>query len=117
MAITHKHPFIAMLMKALDIPPTARWFELRVAVNEAVMVRCGYYPKLEPVDLPGGAFSYCEHCGRVFDRGTRGTCDGCGHTLSPTGQAKAAPTYANTKPGTDVSSVDISPWNRAGWSK
>jgi hypothetical protein len=33
------------LSKALGLPKNVRWLELRVAGNEAVTVRCEYYPE------------------------------------------------------------------------
>lgn len=37
-------PFVAQLTKALGLPKHVRWFELRAAVDEAVTVRCEYFP-------------------------------------------------------------------------
>jgi hypothetical protein len=35
------------LMKALGIPPTAKSFTLRAAVNQAITVECEYYPLVD----------------------------------------------------------------------
>lgn len=37
--------FVSELQKALCLPKDTRWFELRVAVDEAVTVKCEYYPE------------------------------------------------------------------------
>lgn len=44
MSISHQHPFIQELTKALGLPKQTRSFALRVGMNEAVTVECTYYP-------------------------------------------------------------------------
>lgn len=50
-----------IVMDALEIPPTSRWFEVRFAVGEPITVTCEYHPTEQPVlphipeDDDGGA--------------------------------------------------------------
>jgi len=41
----------AKFVKLLGLPKHTKWFELRVTVNEAVTVKCEYYPNLADLDL------------------------------------------------------------------
>lgn len=35
------------LIKILGLPKKTRWFELRVATNEIVTIKCGYVPEID----------------------------------------------------------------------
>lgn len=39
---------VVQLMKALGVPARCRWFELRVAVDEAITIKCEFYPDEGP---------------------------------------------------------------------
>jgi len=44
MAVTHHDELVRKLIKALNLPKETVWFEFRVAVDEPIAVKCGYYP-------------------------------------------------------------------------
>ncbi|MCA3183933.1 hypothetical protein [Cupriavidus sp.] len=44
------NPFVLALQDALGLPKTTQWFELRCAVDEAVVVRCAYLPRADGVE-------------------------------------------------------------------
>lgn len=50
MPITSRDPFITELRKRLGLPSHVTSFDLRVRMNEAVSVRCTYYPDPEKSD-------------------------------------------------------------------
>jgi hypothetical protein len=43
---TGNEKFAREMLDALGLPKNTVWFELRVAVDEAITVRCAYYPEL-----------------------------------------------------------------------
>jgi hypothetical protein len=40
-----------LLIDALGLPKYTKWLELRVAVDEIVTVKCGYYPRIDAAAL------------------------------------------------------------------
>lgn len=49
MAISPNSELVRALLEALGLPRRTKWFELRVAIDEAVTVRCEYLP--EPFEI------------------------------------------------------------------
>lgn len=49
------------LCKLFNLPKNTKWFNLRVGVNEAVTIECGYYPEdLSSIDLVTAKFALTE---------------------------------------------------------